>query len=86
VLFLIVIANVLSDCEEVGVTEAVLVCGVGSVGDGVFLGRDVGGTGRLTGRLSHLLGVGMVSAIDVVAETRVLKRVFSLGGVDVGLR
>jgi len=86
VLFFIAVANVLSDCEEVRVAETVLVSGVGPVGDGVFLSRDVGGTGCLTGRLSHSLGVGVVSAVGVVAETRVLECMFSFGGVDVGLR
>src|SRR5712672_3393768 len=83
-LLFIVVANVLSDCEEVRVAEAVLVSGVGSVGDGVSFSRDVRGTGRLTGQLSHSLGVGMVSAVGVVAETGVLERVFSFGGMDVG--
>src|SRR5712672_640318 len=86
VLFLIAVANVLNDCEEIRVAEAVLVSGVGSIGDRVSLSRDVGGTGRLTGRLSHSLGVGMVSAVGVMAETGVLECVFSFGGVDVGLR
>src|SRR5712675_3659593 len=73
VLLLIAIANVLSDCEEVRVAEAVLVSGVSSVGDGVSFSRDVRGTGRLTSRLSHSLGIGVVPAIDVVAEVGVLE-------------
>ena len=48
-LFFIAISNVLSDCKEVRVAEAVLIGGVGSVGDGVFVGRDVRGAGCLTG-------------------------------------
>src|SRR5712671_2558052 len=84
VLLLIAVANILRDCEEIRVAEAVLVTGVGSVGDGVSLSRDVRGTGRLTGRLSHSLGIGVISAVGVVAETRVLERVLSFGGVDVG--
>ena len=82
-LLFIAVTNVLSDREEVRVAEAVLVSGVGSVRDGVFLGRDVGGTGCLTSRLSHSLGGGVISAVDVAAKTGVLEGVFPLGGVDV---
>jgi len=85
-LLFIVVANVLSDCEEVRVAEAVLIGGVGSVGDGVSFSRDVGGAGRLTGRLSHSLGSGVISAVDVAAETGVLEGVLSFRGMDVGLR
>ena len=85
-LFFTVVANVLSDHEEVRVAEVVLISGVGSVGDGVPLGCDVRGAGRLTGRLSHGLGSGVVFAVNVVAETRMLEGVLSFGGVDVGLR
>jgi len=49
VLFFTAVADVLSDCEEVRVAEAVLISGVGSVGDGVFVGCDVRGAGHLTG-------------------------------------
>ena len=84
-LFFIAVANVLSDREEVGMVETVLIGGIGSVRDGVFFVRDVGGARRLTGRLSHSLGSGMVPAIDVVAEAGVLESVFSFGGMDVGL-
>jgi len=86
VLLFIAIANILSDCEEVGVAAAFLISGIGSVGDGVFFGRDVGGAGSLTDRLSHSLGVGMVSAVIVATETGVLECVFSLRGMDVVLR
>jgi len=86
VLLLIAVTNVLSDREEVRVAEAVLVSGVGSVGDGVLLGRDVRGVGCLTSRLSHSLGGGVVSAVDVAAKAGVLEGVFLLGGVDVDLR
>ena len=85
-LFFIAVANILSDCEEVGMVETVLIGRVGSIRDGVPFGRDVRGAGRLTGRLSHSLGDGMVSAIDVATKTGVLESVFSFGGVDVGLR
>src|SRR5712675_1962915 len=86
VLLLIAIANILRDCEEIRVAEAVLVAGVGSVGDGVSFSRDVRGAGRLTGRLSHSLGGGVISAVDVTTETGVLEGMFSFRGVDVGLR
>src|SRR5712671_7308940 len=72
VLFLIAVANVLSDCEEVGMVETVLIGRVGSIRDGVPFVCDVRGAGRLTGRLSHSLGIGVVSAVGVVAETGVL--------------
>ena len=85
-LLFIAITNVLSDCEEVRVAEAILVSGVGSVRDGVSLGRDMGRTGCLTGRLSHSLRVGVVPAVDVATETGVLECVFSFGGVYVGSR
>ena len=86
VLLFIAVANVLSDREEVRVVEAVLISGVGSVGDGVSFSRDVRGAGRLTGRLSHSLGGGVISAVDVTTETGVLEGMFSFRGVDVGLR
>jgi len=86
VLLFVAVANVLSDREEVRVAETVLIGGIGSVGDGVPFGRDVGGTGCLTGRLSHSLGGGVIFAVDVAAETGVLEGVFSFRGVDVGLR
>jgi len=85
-LLLIAVTNVLGDREEVGVAEAVLVSRVGSVGDGVLFGRDVRGAGCLTSRLSHSLGGGVISAIDVAAKARVLEGMFSFGGVDIGLR
>jgi len=85
-LFFIAVTNVLSDREEARVLEVVLVSRVGSIGDGVPLGRDVGGTGRLTSRLSHSLGGGVISAVDVAAKAGVLEGVFSFGGVDVGSR
>ena len=83
-LFFIAVLNVLSDCKEVGVTEVVLVSGIGSIRSGVTLGRDVGGMGCLTGRLSHILRGGVVPAVGVVAEARVLESVFSFGAMDVG--
>jgi len=85
VLLFIAVADVLSDRKEVRVAETVLVGGVGSVGDGIPFSRDVGGAGHLTGRLSHSLGSGVIFAVDVSAETRVLKGVFSFRGVDIGL-
>ena len=85
-LFFIAVPNILSDCEEVRVTEAVLVSGIGPIGSGVPFGRDMGGTGRLTGRLSHTLGGGVILAVDVATEARVLESVFSFGAMDVGSR
>jgi len=85
-LLFIAITNVLSDCEEVGVVETVLVGRVGSIRNGIPFGRDVRGAGRLTGRLSHSLGGGMILAVDVAAKTGVLESVFPFGGVNVGLR
>jgi len=64
----------------------VLIGRVGPVRDGVPLVRDVGGVGRLTGRLSHSSGDGMVFAVSVTTEAEVLESVFSFGGVDVSLR
>ena len=84
-LLFIAITNVLSDCEEVGVVETVLVGRVGSIRNGIPFGRDVRGAGRLTGRLSHSLGGGMILAVDVVTEASVLEGVFSLGGMDARL-
>jgi len=84
-LFFIAVANILSDCEEVRMAETVLIGGIGPIGDGVFPGRDVRGTGHLIGRLSHSLGDGVILAIDVATETGVLESVFSFRGVDVGL-
>ena len=83
VLFFVAVANVLSDCEEVGMTKAVLFGGVGTVRDGVSLCRDVGRAGHLIGRLSHSLGGGVIFAVGVAAETGVLEGVFSFGGMDV---
>jgi len=85
VLFFIAVANVLSDCEEVGMTKAVLFSGVGTVRDGISFCRDVGRAGHLIGRLSHSLGGGVIFAVDVTAETGVLEGVFSFGGMDVDL-
>ena len=85
-LFFIAVLSVLSDCEEVRVAETVLVSGIGSVGDGVLFCRDVGGVGRLTGRLSHSLGGGVVFTVDVATETGVLKGVLPFGGMDVDPR
>jgi len=86
VLFFIAIAHILSDCEEVRVAEAVLVGGIGSIGDGVGFSRDVRGAGRLTGQLSHASRGGVVFAVGVVAEAGMLEGVFLFGRVDVGLR
>ena len=85
VLLFIGVANVLSDCEEIRVAEVVLIGRVGSVGDGVSFSRNVGRTGRLTGRLSHPLGGGVVFAVGVAAEAGMLESVFLFGGMDVGL-
>src|SRR5712671_3612655 len=85
VLFFIAVANILSDREEVGMAETVLIGRVGSIRDGVLFVCDVRGARRLIGRLSHSLGGGVVLAIGVAAEAGVLEGVFSFGGVDVGL-
>ena len=85
-LLFIAIASVLSDREEDSVAETVLIGGIGSIGDRISFGRDVGGVGRLTGRLSHALKGGVVFTIGVAAETRVLESVLSFGGMDVDLR
>jgi len=85
VLFFIAVTNVLSDCEEVGVAETVLIGGVSPIRDGVFSGRDVRGVRRLIGRLIHSLGSGVIPAVDVATETGVLESVLSFGGMDVGL-
>jgi len=82
-LFFIAVADVLSDREEVGVTEAVLFGGIGPVRDGISFHRDVGGMRRLIGRLSHSLRGGVVFTVGVAAETGVLKGVLSFGGVNV---
>ena len=82
-LFFIAVTNVLGDCEEIGMTKAVLFGGVGTVRDGVLLCCDVGSAGHLIGRLSHSLGGGVIFAVGVAAETRVLEGVRSFGGVDV---
>jgi len=85
VLLFIAVSHVLSDREEVGMLKAFLIGRVGPIRDRVPFVCDVGGTGRLTGRLSHSLGGSMVFAVDVAAKTRVLESVFSFGGMDVGL-
>jgi len=85
-LFFIAIAHILSNCEEVGVAETVLVSGIGSIGDGVGFGRDMRGVGRLTGRLSHASRGGVIFAVGVVAEAGVFEGVFSFRRVDVSLR
>ena len=84
-LFFIAVANILSDREEVRMVETVLIGRVGPIRDGVPFICDVRGAGRLTGRLSHSLGGGMILAIGVVAQTGVLEGMFSFGGMDVGL-
>ena len=40
----------------------------------------------MTGRLSHVSGAGVVLVVDIMAEAGMLEGVFSLRGVDVGLR
>jgi len=72
--------------EELGVVDAIFIGGIGPVRDEVFLGRDVGGVGHLTGWLTHVLWTGVVFAVDAVAEARVLEGMFVFGGVDVRLR
>jgi len=85
VLFFASIADVLSNREEVGMAEAVLIGRVGPIGDGIPFVCDVRGMRRLTGRLSHASGAGVVSAVDVATETGMLESVLSFGGMDVGL-
>ena len=84
-LFFVPIADVLSDREELGMAEAILIGRIGPIGDGVPFACDVRGVRRLTGRLSHALGIGVVSAVDVATETGVLESVLSFGRMDVGL-
>src|SRR5712672_1023468 len=83
-LFLRAVASVLSDIEGLGVLGTVLVGGVGPVGNRVVFGCDVGGTRCLTGRLSHVLGAGVILAIDIVAEAGVLEGVFAFSAMNVG--
>jgi len=72
--------------EEFRVVDMIFVGGVGPIGDEVAFGCDVGGTGHLTGWLTHVLWTGVVFAIDVMAEAGVLESVFAFGGMDIRLR
>jgi len=72
--------------EELGVVNAIFISGVGPVGDEVFFGCDVRGVGHLTGQLTHVLRTGVVFAVGVMTEARVLEGMFAFGGVDVRLR
>ena len=72
------IVALLRGLKEFGVVNLVFLGGVGSVGDEVFFGCDMGGVGYLTGWLTHGLGAGMVLAIGVVAEAGVLEGMFAL--------
>jgi len=85
-LFLIAVADVLSNCKEVRVAETVLIGGIGPVRDGIPFSCDVRGAGCLTGRLSHSLGSGVIFAVGVTAEAVMLEGMFSFRGMDVGLR
>ena len=42
--------------------------------------------GRLTWRLTHRLGVGVVFAVGIAAEVGMLESVLAFGGMDIGLR
>jgi len=72
--------------EELGVVDAIFIGGIGSIRDEVFFGCDMGGAGHLTGRLTHVLWTGVVFAVDVMTEARVLEGVLAFGGVNVRLR
>jgi len=80
------IVSSLQGLEEFGVVDAILVGGIGSIRDEIFFGCDVGRAGHLTGRLTHILWTGVVFAVGVVTEARVLKGMFAFGGMDVGFR
>jgi len=80
------IVSLLWGFEEFGVVDAILVGGIGPIGDEVFFSCDVGGAGHLTGRLTHVLWTGVVFAVGIVTEARVLEGVFAFGGMDVGFR
>jgi len=80
------IVSLLWGLEEFRIVDAILVGGIGSIGDGISFGRDVGGAGHLTGLLTHGLRVGVVLAVDVVAKAGVLESVLAFGVVNVGFR
>jgi len=80
------IVSLLWSFEEFGIVDVVLTGGVGPIGDGVSFGRDMGGTGHLTRWLTHGLRAGVVLAVVIVAEARMLEGVFAFRGVNVGLR
>jgi len=80
------IVSLLWGFKEFGIINAIFAGGVGPSGDGVSFGCDMGGMGHLTRRLTHGLRVGMVLAVGVVAEARMLEGMFAFGGVNVGLR
>jgi len=85
VLFSARIVASLRDFEEFGIVDAIFIGGIGPVGDGVLLGCDMGGAGHLTGWLTHALGTGVVLAVGVMTEARVLEGVFAFGRVNVRL-
>jgi len=72
--------------EEFGIVDAIFAGGVGPIGDGVSFRCDMGGKGDLTRRLTRGLQAGMVLAVGIMAEARMLEGVFAFGGVNVGLR
>jgi len=72
--------------EELRVVDAIFVGGIGPVGDEVFFGCDVGGAGHLTGWLTHVLWTGVVFAVDIVTEARVLEGVLAFRGVNIRFR
>ena len=80
------IVSLLRGLEELRIVDVILSGGIGPVGDGVSFGRDVGGSGHLTGWLAHGLRVGVVFAVGVVAKAGVLESVFAFRVMNIGFR
>ena len=72
--------------KELGVVNTIFIGGAGPIRDEVSFSCDVGGAGHLTGRLTHVLRIGVVFAVGIVTEARVLEGVFTFRGMDVRLR
>ena len=80
------IGNFLGGRVKAGVVGMIGSRGMGTAQDRVVGGRDVGGV-MLQGRwVSHSSGGGVVFAVHVGAEARMLEGVFSLGAMDKGRR
>ena len=71
------IVSLLWSFEEFGIVDVIFAGRVGPIGDGVSFGRDMGGKGHLTRWLTHGLWAGVVLAVGVVAEARMLEGVFA---------